>query len=356
MARPFVSVLIDTHNHERFIEEAITSVLAQDLPASEREILVVDDGSTDRTPEILEKFQSQIRILRKSNGGQASAFNFAIPECQGEVISMLDGDDWWAPGKLTAVVDVFSQHPSAGIVGHELIIVYPDGSNRTERIRESPQFRIDSLEGAHLFRLRKSFLGTSRLSCRSELLRRILPVPEALVVEADEYIFTLAAFFSDVVILREPLTFYRIHGQNLFQLSGGNITSLRRKHAVLVALAGSLRQRLAEEQIPAELSSAVLESVQTEADMIALSLGGRTPLDTIRTELRHYRIMHEKASPFRWLLKCLSLFPALFVSPAQYVSFKTKIASNSFYRRARQSFLPFYRPTHVDYLDEKGSQ
>jgi len=78
MARPFVSVLIDTYNHERFIEQAIRSVLEQDFPASDREIVVVDDGSQDRTPEIIAKFASQVRLVRKANGGQASAFNTGI--------------------------------------------------------------------------------------------------------------------------------------------------------------------------------------------------------------------------------------------------------------------------------------
>src|SRR5580693_625738 len=84
MAKPFVSDLIDTYNHERFIEDAIVSVLEQDLPASDREILVVDDGSTDRTQEIVKKFEPRVRLLRKANGGQASAFNAGIPECEGE--------------------------------------------------------------------------------------------------------------------------------------------------------------------------------------------------------------------------------------------------------------------------------
>ena len=96
MAKIFASVLIDTYNHERFIEKAIVSVLEQDFPATEREIIVVDDGSTDGTAEIVRKFEPHLRLLHKENGGQASAFNAGIPECQGEIVAFLDGDDWWA--------------------------------------------------------------------------------------------------------------------------------------------------------------------------------------------------------------------------------------------------------------------
>ncbi|MGA7223088.1 MAG: glycosyltransferase, partial [Candidatus Acidiferrales bacterium] len=60
--KPTVTVLIDTFNHERFIEEAIVSVLEQDFPASEIQILVVDDGSTDRTSEIVRKFEPHVRL------------------------------------------------------------------------------------------------------------------------------------------------------------------------------------------------------------------------------------------------------------------------------------------------------
>src|SRR5271155_2020143 len=100
MGRLFVSALIDTYNHESFIEQAVVSVLEQDFPAAEREIIVVDDGSSDRTVEIVRKFEPHLRLLRKANGGQASAFSGGIPECKGELVAFLDGDDWWAPGKL----------------------------------------------------------------------------------------------------------------------------------------------------------------------------------------------------------------------------------------------------------------
>src|ERR1700693_5784808 len=132
MAKPFVSVLIDTYNHERFIEEAIVSVLEQDFPASEMEILVVDDGSTDRTPEIVRKFEPSVRLIRKANGGQASAFNAGIPQAQGEIVAFLDGDDWWAPKKLARVVGTMKADPALGILGHGLLIVQPDGGEHPE--------------------------------------------------------------------------------------------------------------------------------------------------------------------------------------------------------------------------------
>jgi glycosyltransferase involved in cell wall biosynthesis len=128
MPRPFVSALVDTYNHERFIEEAVRSVLAQDFPASNREILVVDDGSTDKTPEILQKFAPQICVLRKSNGSQASAFNFGILKCKGDIVAFLDGDDWWAPNKLSAIVDAFCANPDLGLVGHSITQVLANGS------------------------------------------------------------------------------------------------------------------------------------------------------------------------------------------------------------------------------------
>src|SRR6202790_2350271 len=96
MAKALVTVLIDTYNHERFIERAITSVLEQAMPMDDVEILVVDDGSTDRTPELVRRFEPRVRFLQKPNGGQASAFNFGFAQARGEIFATLDGDDWWA--------------------------------------------------------------------------------------------------------------------------------------------------------------------------------------------------------------------------------------------------------------------
>lgn len=93
-----VSVIMPAYNAERFIATAIQSCLDQTVPPLE--ILVVDDGSADRTAEVVSSFSAPVRLLRKKNGGPASARNFAAREAKGEWLAMLDADDRWMPTKL----------------------------------------------------------------------------------------------------------------------------------------------------------------------------------------------------------------------------------------------------------------
>jgi glycosyltransferase involved in cell wall biosynthesis len=75
---------VDTYNHERFIEEAIVSVLQQDFARGAMEMIVVEHGSTDPTPEIVRRFEPQLRLIRQANGGQASPFNAGFSERAGK--------------------------------------------------------------------------------------------------------------------------------------------------------------------------------------------------------------------------------------------------------------------------------
>lgn len=277
---PAVSVLIDTYNHERFIEKAIHSVLEQDFPVADREIIVVDDGSTDRTAQIVQRFERRLRYIRKENGGQASAFNIGIPECRGEIIAFLDGDDYWLPGKLSRVREVLEKNSAVGFVGHAIKESLPDGQERISAPAQDEKFRIQSVESARLFRLRKSFLGTSRMTMRAEIARRILPVPESLVFEADEYLFTLAAAMSEIVILREALTCYVIHGSSLYVSAGSGTAGLRRKQQVMTALASCLQVALQAQGLAADIVDCVVEIVQAEADQF----DGGAPWQTVRAE------------------------------------------------------------------------
>jgi len=354
MSRPFVTALIDTYNHETFIEEAINSVLGQSFPASEMEILVVDDGSTDKTPELVRKFQPRVRLLRKTNGGQASAFNAGIPEAHGEIVAFLDGDDWWAPGKLAAVTEAFAAHASVGLVGHGVTQVYPDGRQQTESPRVMTRFRITSADGAKTFRTRRGFLGTSRMAYRKEILLQIGTVPEALKFEADEYLFTLAGLFADVMILRDSFTFYRLHDKNLFQLPKGDAKGIRRKQRVLAALAQSLRAKLKEHRLPDEVASIIVECVQVEADLLRLELDSGFPWETVSTELRIMRALHGDASFVQHLFTYARLVPALVMPAGTYYRWRHRLSRLAFYENLRRRFLPFPIPNHVERHEKPG--
>lgn len=347
MVRPFVSVLIDTYNHERFIEKAIASVLEQDFPAAEREILVVDDGSSDGTPEILRKFEPRVRVLRKTNGGQASAFNAGIPECKGEIVAFLDGDDWWAPGKLKRVTEVLNAEPSVGLLGHGIHEAFADGTIRTTFPEKSERLQLNTLAAARVFRLRKSFLGTSRMILRTELARRILPIPEALVFEADEYVFTLGALMSELVILQDVLTYYGIHGGNLYLYQGRGIEGLRRKQQVMNALASALKKDLSSNGASPEVASCIVEIVQTEADQLRLMSEGGAPWETVRTENKIYEVMHADAPLSHRIFRAVTMVPAMFLPPRWYYAGRGWLGSRAWYRRIRRSALPIPDITRV---------
>ena len=202
MKAPFFTVLIDTYNHGEFVEDAVSSVLAQDFPAEEREILVVDDGSTDDTEERLRKFGEKIRYLRKKNGGQASAFNFGLEHARGDVIALLDGDDVWLPEKLRRVYEEFQAYPAAGMVYHRVHLW-----NGVADISEDSYFVAVSGRVPENRRalLQYAMAATSCLAFRREALQKLLPVPESLRFQADAYLTALVIFVAPVVAVPEFL-------------------------------------------------------------------------------------------------------------------------------------------------------
>ena len=108
---PLVSVIIPTYNRGWIIREAIESVLAQTF--TDFELIVVDDGSTDDTSEILDEFGDAIKVLRQSNRGVSAARNRGLEASTGRWIAFLDSDDLWLPQKLSRQVDFFNAHPDA---------------------------------------------------------------------------------------------------------------------------------------------------------------------------------------------------------------------------------------------------
>jgi glycosyltransferase involved in cell wall biosynthesis len=312
---PLVSVVIDTYNHEAFIEEAITSVLQQEYHLGAVEVVVVDDGSRDGTAKQLSAFADRVRIVRKENGGQASALNLGVTLATGDIIAFLDGDDWWHPRKLQAVVGYLLRNPAVGMVGHGIVQVAADGNRHTVQPGELIRFDLKSENGPTTFRRVACFLGTSRLTCRRSVLEQLLPIPEALVIEADEYLFTLGGAVAEVAVLDEPLCYYRLHGNNLYQFSDYDPARVRRKHSVVATLADVLPNRLKALGVSDANAYKVVEDTALDARRLGLVAHGGHIGKAFRVEWAIMRAYPEQWPLARWPVKAVMLLLALALPP-----------------------------------------
>jgi Glycosyl transferase family 2 len=333
MRKPNVTVLIDTYNHERFIEEAIVSVLEQEFPAANTEILVVDDGSTDRTAEIVRKFAPRVRLIHKSNGGQASAFNTGIPEAQGDIIALLDGDDWWAQGKLAAVFEAFEENPDVGAVGHGYYAVDEAGTVY-QTVMPERKFRLclRSCEDAELFCQLRCFLGTSKVAYRRNLLEQVLPIPEVLRFEADEYIWTLVVASTDALVLDLPLFFYRFHAANNFMQRCHDKLLLQRRRDVMEGLLNHLPARLKSLGLPQDIVAIVMEQIQIDVRRLRLLLDGGMSWETYSVEQAEMRRSYRSTTLGYRIYKQLSLLLALALPPRRFYQLREWYATNNLRR------------------------
>jgi glycosyltransferase involved in cell wall biosynthesis len=111
---PLVSVIIPVYNGEKYIAEALESVFAQTL--QNFEIIVINDGSTDRTEQQLEKYRDRIHYVQQENRGLAATRGRGVGLARGSLIAFLDADDVWLPEKLERQVEAAREHPDCGIV------------------------------------------------------------------------------------------------------------------------------------------------------------------------------------------------------------------------------------------------
>ncbi len=215
-AQPLVSILINNYNYERFISQAIDSCLNQTYPRIE--IIVVDDGSTDNSQEIIAKYGDKIIPAIKQNGGQASTFNAGFASSQGEIICFLDSDDVFLPEKIAEVVEVFVENQDIGWCFHNQQWVdentQPLPQTSTQRSSQKCDFRALMRSG----KLPPPLPATSALCFKKTLLQQILPMFESDGTSADRYLKYIAVALDRGYFLGKVLTFHRIHNNNAYTL------------------------------------------------------------------------------------------------------------------------------------------
>ena len=124
--KPSISVVVAAYQAERFIAEALESILGQTRPPDE--LIVVDDGSTDGTAAELERFADRIRIVRQPNGGCPAAFNTAFREARGDFVALCGADDIWEPHKLEWQAEAIAAHPELDVLcGHAVLVGRMEG-------------------------------------------------------------------------------------------------------------------------------------------------------------------------------------------------------------------------------------
>lgn len=125
MNKPAISIIIPLYNKEKYIKEVLDSVAKQDF--KNFEVIAVDDGSTDNSPLLVEKYpDNRIHLIKKQNGGVSSARNYGLQFTQGEYIFYLDGDDKLESNALNELIDLAKKYPDCDIYTGNFIQVYPN--------------------------------------------------------------------------------------------------------------------------------------------------------------------------------------------------------------------------------------
>ncbi len=207
-----VSTVIPTYNSAKFLPDAIQSILNQTY--QDYEIIVVDDGSTDNTFDIVREFGKNIRYLRQENKGLGGARNTGIRHANGEYVGLLDADDQWYPNYLETMVSIADQHPEAAIF-------YCNARYTDEHGVDSPQLvGVPAISSGEIYQtlLRANFLIPSTV-----LMRRSVIVNKGLFDQAlrslhgceDWDLWLRVSRDYPFVGTRENLVRYRIHGNSL---------------------------------------------------------------------------------------------------------------------------------------------
>jgi glycosyltransferase involved in cell wall biosynthesis len=226
------SVIITAYNLERFIGEAVNSVLNQTIKADE--IIVVDDCSIDKTASIIQSFGNEVHYLKMpENSGALSATFYGLQHAKGDIVLFLDGDDIWTPEKIESVLPLYKQYPNIGIVSHDYVRV--DANRKPMNFKDDTQQNIDRIlrtshtiqEQSEAFKAsilgKKGFWGGSAYSIRRALVdigkfeewRRLYRDVRHTYLDLVLPTFILV-HHPDVYVgyINRKLFEYRIHGNN----------------------------------------------------------------------------------------------------------------------------------------------
>jgi glycosyltransferase involved in cell wall biosynthesis len=226
---PLVSIIITSYNYEKFLARTIDSALQQTYPA--KEIIVVDDGSTDSSCQIMKGYGNRIRSIFQENRGVTSAANAGFFASRGEIIFLLDSDDTFFPLKVQTMVNYFlhviPQTPNA-LIFHRLEMTSEDGTILyiTPKIctvdgqsKKGLFEKLSDPKTAYRYLEKWGFLPffispTSGISLTRSLAERLFPLPENSILSHDSLLNFGSELLGTIYGTSQVLGSYLVHGKN----------------------------------------------------------------------------------------------------------------------------------------------
>ncbi len=208
MNNPKVSVIVPIYNSERFVAQAIESVLAQTY--KNFEIVVVNDGSTDRSYEKIKPYLPLIKYIPQENKGVSSARNTGIKNSEGELIAFLDSDDIWLPEKLELQVKYLNDNPHVGLVHSNISYIDENG----ESYPPNPDFVTDVSGMCFKELFEGNCIATSTVLVRQACLDKVGLFAEGIPYAEDYELWMKLSIYYPIRHINEYLIKYRVHDAN----------------------------------------------------------------------------------------------------------------------------------------------
>jgi glycosyltransferase involved in cell wall biosynthesis len=210
LKKPLVSVVIPTYNSALFLPQSIESVLQQTY--GNFEVIVIDDGSTDNTEEVLSGYKGAIRYMKKKNGGPSAARNLGIAEAKGEFIAFQDSDDLWLPEKLQLQMEYLTNHPEIAVLYTDLIQF-----NQQGLVSASLEERYGTLPSGYIFEelLVNHAVTLSTVIVRRSCIDEVGVFDESLIGAEDYNFYLRLARKFQFAFINQALVHKRLHTNNL---------------------------------------------------------------------------------------------------------------------------------------------
>ena len=205
MTYPLVSIITPTYNRANYLPETISSILEQDYPRIE--YIIIDDGSTDHTPDLLKSYKGHLRWFRQENAGEQFAVNKGFDLSTGEIICTINSDDTLLPNAVSTVVKYLMDNPQA-------LVVYPDWLMTDQHSNILKSIRLEEYDYTYMVRKHHCFIGPGAFF-RREALKITGGRDTQFRYTADFDFWLTLGLYGHFIHIPKPLATFRIHPQSI---------------------------------------------------------------------------------------------------------------------------------------------